>query len=62
MNEKRYEVIDEYGHSIAKGMSLDMAIMFIKAYIELYYEDSVMLTIKEELHIMSAQEIVEREA
>lgn len=47
MDLKKYEVLDEYNHVLATGMDLRIALVFMKAYCEEYYMESVTLTLKE---------------
>lgn len=48
MSEKKYLVADENG-VLARGMSLDDALMFIKAYCEKYYMEFVDLDLQQEI-------------
>lgn len=46
MSEKKYEVLD--GHSvIASNMSLDVAFCLIKGYVDQYFNERVIFTIRE---------------
>lgn len=47
MSEKKYKIIDEYGHTIATGMSLYIAIVLIKGYADTYYNELLSLRIEE---------------
>ena len=48
MPEKKYKVIDTCNNVIAERMSLQTALLLIKAYCEEYYLEHVKLTLKEE--------------
>lgn len=48
MSEKKYLVADENG-VLARGMNLDDALMFIKAYCEKYYMEFVDLDLQQEI-------------
>lgn len=47
MNEKKYEVVDYLNRVIASGMTLEMALLFMKAYCQEYYMERVTLTLRE---------------
>ena len=47
MGEKKYKVVDEFNHVVAEGMTLEMALLFIKAYCQEYYNEQILLTLKE---------------
>ena len=47
MSEKKYKVIDDLNHVIADSMTLEMALLFMKAYCQEYYMECVTLTLKE---------------
>lgn len=46
MAERKYKVMDELGFCLAADMSLDMALLFIKAYCQEYYKDRVKLRLE----------------
>lgn len=39
MGETLYSVVDQHGQVLAKDMSLDNALLFIKALMEQYWQD-----------------------
>ena len=47
MEERKYLVADN-GGVIARGMSLNNALLFIKAYCEKYYADEIDLQLQDE--------------
>jgi len=47
MREKKYKVIDKLDRVIAEGMTLEIALLFMKAYCQEYYMEYVTLTLKE---------------
>ena len=47
MNEKKYKVIDCFNHVIADGMTLEMALLFMKAYCNEFYMEEIKLTLME---------------
>ena len=47
MKERKYLVADN-GGVIARGMSLDDALLFMKAYCEKYYADEIDLQLQDE--------------
>ena len=47
MREKKYKVIDERGCVLASEMSFNMALVFIKGFVDEYYNEHLNLTIKE---------------
>ena len=55
MSEKKYLVADENG-VLARGMSLDDALMFIKAYCEKYYMEFVDLDLQQEIPVRNSSE------
>ena len=52
MSEKKYLVADENG-VLARGMNLDDALMFMKAYCEKYYMEYIDLDLQEEIDVRS---------
>ena len=46
MSEKKYKVI-ENNYVIAEGMTLEMALLFMKAYCQEYYMEYITLTLME---------------
>lgn len=50
MNEKKYLVADRNG-VLARGMSIDDALMFMKAYCEKYYMEYIDLDLQQEIPI-----------
>lgn len=47
MNEKKYKVIDKFGHILADSMSLDIALILIKGYASEYYNEPLSIRIEE---------------
>ena len=47
MSEKKYKVIDRFNHVIADGMTLEMALLFMKAYCNEFYMEEIKLTLME---------------
>lgn len=47
MFEKKYRILDETGKEIATGMTLGMAVIFIKGYAYELFNDHMRLTIDE---------------
>lgn len=47
MSEKRYFVSDDSG-ILARGMSLDDALMFMKAYCEKYHFENIYISLRQE--------------
>ena len=48
MNEKKYEVIERDGGIIASNMTLEVALLFMKAYCNEYYMSCITLTLREQ--------------
>lgn len=48
MSEKKYKVVNKFGHVIAERMTLQTALLLIKAYCEEYFMEHVELTLREE--------------
>lgn len=46
MEERKYKVIDELGHCIASDMDLEMALLFMKAYCQEYYNERIKLRLE----------------
>lgn len=49
MNEKRYRVIDKHGHILAENMSLDIATVLIKGFVDVYFNEPLNLKIEEDM-------------
>lgn len=49
MSEKKYKVVDKYGHELANNMSLETALVLIKGYASEYYNEILALSILEEV-------------
>lgn len=49
MNEKRYRIIDKYGHILAENMSLDIATVLIKGFADVYFNEELNLKIEEDI-------------
>ena len=47
MGEKKYEVVDYLNRVIASGMTLELALLFMKAYCQEYYMECVTLTLRD---------------
>lgn len=47
MSEKKYKVIEIDANVVAEGMTLEMALLFIKAYCQEYNMSYITLTLKE---------------
>ena len=47
MNEKKYKVVDKDGILLVSNMSLEMALLFIKAFTEKYYNEKIYLKLIE---------------
>ena len=56
MSEKKYLVADENG-VLARGMILDDALMFMKAYCEKYYMEYIDLDLQEEMRVRRTDEL-----
>lgn len=48
MSEKKYKVIDKFGHVLADNMSLDIALVLVKGYASEYYNESLSIRIEEQ--------------
>lgn len=55
MSEKKYLVADTNG-VLARGMNLDDALMFMKAYCEKYYMEFIDLNLKDEITVKRVEE------
>lgn len=55
MSEKKYLVVDTNG-VLARGMNLDDALMFMKAYCEKYYMEFIDLNLKDEITVKRVEE------
>ena len=49
MSEKKYKVIDKFGHVLADNMSLDIALVLIKGYASEYYNEPLSIRIEEDM-------------
>ena len=49
MNEKKYKVIDKFGHILADNMSLDIALVLVKGYASEYYNEPLSIRIEEDM-------------
>ena len=61
MGEKKYKVADHMNRIIASDMTLEIALLFMKAYCQEYYRECVTLTLRE-MEVCSAREPWEEEA
>ena len=50
MSEKKYQVLNERMQILADNMSLEMALLFMKAYTQEYYNEHINLTLSERLN------------
>lgn len=48
MSEKKYKVIDKFGHILADNMSLDIALVLVKGYASEYYNEPLSIRIEEQ--------------
>ena len=48
MSEKKYKVIDKFGHILANNMSLDIALILVKGYASEYYNEPLSIRIEEQ--------------
>ena len=55
MSEKKYLVADTNG-VLARGMTLDCALMFVKAYCETYYMEFIDLDLQQEVSVKERKE------
>lgn len=46
MAERKYKVMDNMGFCLAANMDLDMALLFMKAYCQEYYNERVKLRLE----------------
>lgn len=49
MSEKKYKVIDKFGHILADNMSLDIALVLVKGYVSEYYNEPLSIRIEEDM-------------
>ena len=49
MSEKKYQVTDKWGHVLGEGMSLEYALLFIKAITNEYYNENIHLSLVEQV-------------
>ena len=49
MSEKKYKVIDKFGHVLADNMSLDIALVLVKGYASEYYNEPLSIRIEEDM-------------
>lgn len=47
MSEKKFRILDANGIELASGMSLNMAIVFIKGYAREFFNYHILLTVEE---------------
>ena len=50
MNERTYCILDLDDRVLASGMTFEMALVFVKGYKDQFYNERLILTIKEEIH------------
>ena len=46
MEERKYKVMDDMGFCLATNMSLEMALLFMKAYCQEYYNERIKLRLE----------------
>ena len=46
MSESKYKVMDEMGFCLASDMNLEMALLFMKAYCQEYYNERIKLKLE----------------
>ena len=46
MAERKYKVMDDMGFCLASDMDLDMALLFMKAYCQEYYNERIKLRLE----------------
>ena len=46
MSERKYKVMDEMGFCLAADMNLEMALLFMKAYCQEYYNERIKLRLE----------------
>ncbi len=46
MEQRKYKVIDNMGFCLASNMDLDMALLFMKAYCQEYYNERIKLRLE----------------
>jgi hypothetical protein len=56
MSEKKYKVIDKFGHVLADNMSLDIALVLVKGYADTYFNEPLGLRIEEQQQQEQQQE------
>ena len=49
MSEKKYKVIDKFGHVLADNMSLDIALVLVKGYANEYCNELLSVRIEEDV-------------
>lgn len=49
MSEKQYQVTDKWGHILGERMSLDYALIFMKAITNEYYNENIHLSLVEQV-------------
>ena len=60
MSERKYMVTDRWGHPLADDMRLEMALLFMKAFAQEYYNENIHLNLVEK--DKSNAEIIAEEA
>ena len=51
MSEKKYKVIDKFGHVLAENMILEIALVLVKGYASEYYNEPLSIRIEEDVAI-----------
>lgn len=49
MSEKQYQVTDKWGHILGERMSLEYALLFMKAITNEYYNENIHLSLVEQV-------------
>ena len=55
MSEKKYMVTDKWGHPLADNMTIEMALLFMKAFTQEYYGEQIHLNLVEKEKIENAE-------
>lgn len=56
MSEKKYMVVERDGNVLAEGMTLDIALLFMKAFCREYFMSYITLTLREHERCCAADE------
>jgi hypothetical protein len=58
MSERKYMVTDKWGHPLADNMTIEMALLFMKAFAQEYYGEQIHLNLVEKEKIENAEAVV----